>query len=157
MPLLILLLILSLPLIEIVIFVEVGSEIGAIETLLLTIATAAAGVWIARAQGFGVIRAMQAATAAGEAPVLEMIHGLFLLMAGVLLLIPGFLTDAVGALLLLPPVRTLLAGLGLQNMVVRGAQGNRTNTVEAEYWEEAAPESAQEPAPKPLEAPEKED
>lgn len=154
MALLILLFFLSLPLIEIMIFVAVGSEIGGLETVILTIVTAVVGITIARAQGFGVLAAMRKASDAGEPPVLEMVHGLFLLIAGVLLLIPGFLTDSVGALLLIPPMRSLLARFGLQNVIVRGQTGTASNssTIDAEYWEET-----DEPGPGPRHLPGKSD
>lgn len=117
MPLLILLLLIGLPLAEISLFIEVGGQIGAGSTIILTIGTAVAGLALARLQGFAVLARMQESMARGQPPVGELIHGFFLFLAGALLFLPGFLTDAVGLLLLLPPVRILLGRAGLQSFV----------------------------------------
>jgi UPF0716 protein FxsA len=105
MPWLFLILFLAIPATEIYLFVAVGGWVGAGPTVLLTFATAVIGVFLARAQGIAVLRRAQASVDRGEAPVQEALDGLALFVAGVLLVIPGFFTDAVGALLLLPIVR----------------------------------------------------
>ncbi len=125
MPLLILLIFIGLPLAEISLFIEVGGEIGAGSTILLTIATAVAGVTLARLQGFAVMARMQESMAQGQPPVAELVHGFFLFLAGVFLFIPGFLTDTLGVLLLLPPVRILLGRSSLRRFAA-GATGGTT-------------------------------
>ena len=108
-PVLALLLIFILvPLAEVGVFIEVGGLLGLWPTLALCLVTAAIGTLCIRYQGFNLITRARAQLDAGEAPVLELVSGVCLLVAGVLLLIPGFVTDAVGFLLLLPPFRRFL-------------------------------------------------
>lgn len=117
MALILIALLIGLPIIELTLFIEVGAEIGAGAVIGLTILTAVVGVWLARLQGFAVLNAMRQSMAEGRRPVKELAHGFFLLIAGISLVIPGFLTDALGALLLIPPIRMLLARFGMQRMV----------------------------------------
>lgn len=97
-----------IPLAEIYVIIEVGSRIGALATLALILLTAAVGASLVRAQGLVTYQAVQGALQQGELPAAEMIEGLCLLVAGALLLTPGFLTDAVGFFLLTPPLRRWL-------------------------------------------------
>lgn len=96
---------LALPLIEIAGFVVVGGRIGAPATIGLTVLTAGAGLFVARLQGAGLLRRARDAFAHDEPPVAEAVEGLALAAAGLLLLAPGFASDAAGALLLIPPLR----------------------------------------------------
>jgi UPF0716 protein FxsA len=96
------------PLAEIAVLIEVGGWLGLGATLALIVLTAVAGAWMLRRQGLAVLRRAQQQMQQGAAPVGEVFEGLCLVIAGALLLTPGFLTDAAGALLLLPPVRALL-------------------------------------------------
>jgi UPF0716 protein FxsA len=98
----------AVPLAEIAVLIEVGGRIGVGLTLALIILTAVLGTWMLRHQGFSVLTRAQRQLEQGVMPVAEVFEGLCLLVAGVLLLTPGFLTDAVGALLLVPQVRALL-------------------------------------------------
>jgi len=97
------------PIIEIGLFLQVGSYIGVPATLALIILTAIAGTMLVRSQGIDVIRKLQDSANRGEMPVAALIQGLFVLIAGVLLLTPGFATDTLGFALLIPPVRELMA------------------------------------------------
>ena len=101
----ILLLLIGLPLVEIYLFIEVGDQIGAGSTIALTVLTAFVGTLLVRAQGLSVLRRAEASVQRGEAPLKEALDGLSLLVAGVMLLIPGFFTDLIGGLLLIPLVR----------------------------------------------------
>jgi UPF0716 protein FxsA len=96
---------LALPFLEIAGFVIVGSEIGVLYTLALVIASGILGAILLRIQGFGVMSRIRRELDAGGDPGREVAHGAMILLAGVLLLIPGFVTDIVGLLLFLPPVR----------------------------------------------------
>lgn len=93
---------------ELVVIINVGDQIGAGLTLLAMVATAVVGLWLVRLQGFEVYRKMHETMQKGKSPVEEMMHGVLLLMAGVLLIIPGFISDALGALLLIPPLRSVV-------------------------------------------------
>lgn len=134
----------GVPLIEIALFIKIGGWIGPAPTLALVVLTAVIGVWMLRLQGVGVMLSAQRQLAAGSLPVAEVFEGLCLVIAGALLLIPGFFTDAVGALLLVPPVRRALYGQvsrRLEAHVVdlrgpaRSAPQGMGPTIEAEYEE----------------------
>jgi len=105
-PLLIfLILFVGAPLLELYVLIEVGSEIGALSTIALSIFTAVLGGALVRLQGFAVLFRSQEMMARGEAPAIELMEGAMLLVVGLALLLPGFITDAMGFLLLIPPVR----------------------------------------------------
>jgi UPF0716 protein FxsA len=104
LPLLPLLLI-AAPLIEIWIMIDIGSVIGAGWTILAIVATALLGMSLVRYQGLGVYLRLQQTADRGELPAMEMLEGLALLISGLLLLFPGFVTDTLGFLLLVPPLR----------------------------------------------------
>lgn len=101
--------ILLLPLIEIAVFIWVGGLIGVIPTILLTVVTALAGTVMLRQQGLSLLMRMQKELDAGRAPGNEVMQGAMIVLASILLLIPGFVTDAVGLLLFVPPIREALA------------------------------------------------
>jgi UPF0716 protein FxsA len=103
-----LILFVGIPLAELYFLIQVGSEIGALPTIGLTILTALLGGFLVRMQGFSVLMRVRAAADRGEVPALEMLDGALLLVAGLVLMLPGFFTDAVGFLLLVPPLRRLL-------------------------------------------------
>lgn len=107
MPLLPLVLI-ALPLLEIAGFALVGSLVGVLPTVALVVATTALGAVLLRIQGLGALTRIRAAMEAGGAPGRDVVHGVMIALAGVLLVIPGFLTDALGLVLFLPPVRELV-------------------------------------------------
>ena len=98
-------LLLIVPIIEIALFVLIGGEIGLAWTLIMILVTAIGGTILLRVQGFAVMERIRKETRAGRIPGRELAHGLMLLLAGVLLLTPGFFTDAIGFLLFLPPLR----------------------------------------------------
>jgi UPF0716 protein FxsA len=113
-----LLLFLLVPLTEIWFLIVVGGWIGALPTVLLVVVTAVAGAALARYQGFATLQRLQAALARGEAPALEMLEGVLLLIGALLLLTPGFFTDLAGFVCLVPASRRWLALRGLQRMTV---------------------------------------
>jgi UPF0716 protein FxsA len=95
----------GIPLIEIALFVQIGGRIGLGWTIFIVVATAIAGTALLKMQGLSVMNRAQDAMNAGEMPVESLIDALFLLIAGILLLTPGFLTDLIGFLFFIPPVR----------------------------------------------------
>jgi UPF0716 protein FxsA len=96
----------GVPLLEIALFIKVGGWIGLGPTLALIVLTAVIGAWMIRQQGIGVLMRAQRQLAEGVLPVMEVFEGLCLVIAGALLLTPGFFTDALGAVLLIPAVRS---------------------------------------------------
>lgn len=91
--------------IEISLFIQVSHVLGVLLTLILVIFTSALGMSLVRNQGFKNLLLMQQRMAAGENPAAEMIKTVSLIIAGLLLVLPGFFTDFLGLLLLLPPVQ----------------------------------------------------
>lgn len=121
------LLFLSIPLVEIALFIEVGGAIGLFNTLVVVVLTAILGTYLVRQQGGQVLRDLRRALDEMGDPSEPLIHGAMILFAGALLLTPGFFTDAVGLSLLVPPVRTALFAHVARRLIVMTPQG-RQNT-----------------------------
>ncbi|MGO2354574.1 MAG: FxsA family protein [Marinomonas foliarum] len=121
-----LLLFILVPIVEMTVLIQVGSEIGALATVGLVFLTAIIGVTLIRKQGLETSLKAQEKMRRGELPAAEVAEGVMLVFAGLCLLIPGFVTDAIGALLLVPPLRKLFAaGLIVKfvsSMMARGTQ-----------------------------------
>ena len=103
------LLLICWPIAELYVAIKVAEAIGVLNTVLLLILTWPLGVWAMRSQGRAVWRRLSAAVNAGQAPGREVASGALVLFGGLLLIIPGFITDVLGIFLLLPPTRALLA------------------------------------------------
>lgn len=110
MPLLVVLFIV-VPIVELAVIIEVGSRIGVWETIALLVGVSVVGAWLAKHEGFAVVRRFREQLEAGRIPSNEIIDGILVLAGGLLLLTPGFLTDGVGILLLLPPTRAAVRGV----------------------------------------------
>uniref|UniRef100_UPI00333941F6 FxsA family protein n=1 Tax=Mesorhizobium sp. M0047 TaxID=2956859 RepID=UPI00333941F6 len=131
--------VLALPLLEIAGFVVVGRQVGALATVGLVLASSVAGALLLRHQGFGVMTRIRAEMDAGRDPSRQLAHGAMIMLAAILLIIPGFITDIIGLLLFLPPVRDL-AWRALKGRVVlatsfstggfRGRQRDKTIDLE---------------------------
>ena len=96
------------PIIELAVMVQVAGIIGVLPTVALVVAMCVAGAWLMKIEGVGVLRRMQAQVAVGEMPATEVVNGVLILLGGLLMLVPGFVTGIIGLLLLLPPVRAVL-------------------------------------------------
>ena len=101
-------LILGIPLIEIYLFIKVGSQIGALNTILLILTTAIIGIWYARYEGFNTLRSGMSQLVRNEVPLYEMISGAAIAFAALLLILPGFATDIIGILLIFPVTRKII-------------------------------------------------
>ncbi len=155
MLLVVFLILVAIPAIEIALFVEVGGLIGVWPTLFLTFGTALAGTIMLRVQGLSTLRRAEAAMARDEPPVRELIDGMCLLLAGLMLLIPGFFTDAIGLLLFIPPLRRQI-GLwlwrwfqtrpGVRVRTRFGSPGARDDIIDGEF-EEVDPSKTNLPPP----------
>lgn len=104
----ILLLLISIPLIEIYLFIKIGSYIGAFNTVSLILITAIVGIIYARYEGFNTLRSGMSQLIKNELPVYEIISGATLAFAALLLILPGFATDLMGLILIFPPTRKLI-------------------------------------------------
>ena len=102
------LLIIVIPAIEIFLFIKIGSQIGAITTVLLIFTTAVVGVYYAKYEGLNTLKAGFVQLSKNEAPTYEMISGAAIAFAALLLIIPGFATDILGFLLIFPITRNFV-------------------------------------------------
>ena len=103
------------PIVEIYLFIKIGSQIGAFSTIFLVFFTAVVGVYYARYEGLNTLRAGFTQLSKQEAPAYEIISGAAIAFAALLLIIPGFLTDLIGFLLLIPISRNFLFKITIGN------------------------------------------
>ncbi|MFT8212049.1 MAG: FxsA family protein [Symbiopectobacterium sp.] len=125
--------------IEISLFIRVAEVLGVAVTLLLVVFTSCIGVSLVRNQGVKTFIQMQQKIAAGESPAAEMVKSVSLVLAGFLLLLPGFFTDFLGLLLLLPPLQKRLTVKLMPHLHIwRGSgaapSGGSGNTFDGEYY-----------------------
>jgi UPF0716 protein FxsA len=109
----------TVALIELALFIVVGSRIGVGPTLLIILLTGMLGAGLTKSQGTRALRNFRQASAQGRLPHAEIVDGLMILVAGALLLSPGFFTDLVGFFILIPPVRAALRGMGVAYLMQR--------------------------------------
>lgn len=98
-------LLLVVPILEIAVFIMVGSQIGVFPTLGMVVVTAIGGSILLRTQGLGLLSRMRNELDSGRVPGRDLVHGVMIMIAGVLLLTPGFVTDTLGFLLFVPAIR----------------------------------------------------
>ena len=124
-------LILGIPLIEIYLFIKVGSQIGALNTILLIAITAVAGIWYARYEGFNTLRSGMSQLFKNEVPLYEIISGAAIAFAALLLILPGFATDIIGILLVFPVTRKII----LSKYAKKYSSKKKNKTSEKNYIE----------------------
>ena len=100
-----------LPIVELFVLIQVASWIGALPAIALVLLVSFAGLWLVKREGLSVARKVQTKLAQGEAPATDMVNGMLILAAGVLMVFPGFVTAIAGLLLLLPPTRAVVRTL----------------------------------------------
>ncbi len=126
----VLFLIIGIPLIEIYLFIKIGSQIGAFNTVLLILTTAIVGVAYARYEGFNTLRSGIKQLVRNELPVYEIFSGATLAFAALLLILPGFATDFIGILLVIPYTRKII----LKRIVKKKAKNNNNkNYIDGEF------------------------
>jgi UPF0716 protein FxsA len=116
-----LLLLIAWPVAELFVVIKVAEAIGVLDTIVLLILGWPLGVWAIRTEGAAVLRRMTVAIAEQRTPAREVLDGVLVLLGGLLLIIPGFITDALGIVLLLPPTRIAarsILGRNLQSRFV---------------------------------------
>jgi UPF0716 protein FxsA len=104
------LLLLIIPILELFILIQIGKSVGVVPTIALVIITAILGAYFTKREGLNVLRRMKQNLSMGVMPAQEILHGVLVLIAGVLLLTPGLITDLAGFLLLIPRIRSLVLG-----------------------------------------------
>lgn len=126
MPLLLLIAFIGMPLSEIAVFIQAGALIGLWPTVLAVILTAVIGTALLRHQGLSTLKRAQDSLKKGEVPVGALFEGLCLLIASLLLLTPGFITDSIGFVLLIPVLRRFIGGVIVTRLAAH--QKNRGGT-----------------------------
>ena len=127
-------LILGIPLIEIYLFIKVGSEIGALNTILLILTTAVVGIWYARYEGFNTLRSGMSQLVKNELPLYEIVSGAAIAFAALLLILPGFATDIIRILLVFPVTRKIiLSKYSKKNTSKKKDNDRGKNYIEGEY------------------------
>ena len=129
----VLILILSIPLIEIYLFIKIGSSIGAFNTISLILLTAIIGVAYARYEGFNTLRSGMSQLIKNEVPIYEIVSGAALTFAAVLLIIPGFATDFFGLLLIIPVTRKLIFNVFSKRFKKKNNDNEKKDFIEGEY------------------------
>ncbi|MFQ5624538.1 MAG: FxsA family protein, partial [Paracoccaceae bacterium] len=109
----------TVPIVEIALFIEIGGWLGLFPTLAVVVLTAMAGTALVRQQGLATLARLQHSLSRGEDPVGHIAHGALILVAGVLLLTPGFFTDALGIAFLIPAIRQALIAWGAARLAAR--------------------------------------
>ena len=102
------LLIIAIPIVEVYLFIKIGSQIGAFNTILLIFITAFFGIIYARYEGFNTLKSGMSQIVKNELPAYEIVSGAALAFAALLLILPGFATDLLGLLIIFPPTRKLI-------------------------------------------------
>ena len=123
--------IIGIPLIEIFLFIKIGSYIGAFNTITLIVITAFIGIIYARYEGFNTMKSGISQLMRNEIPIYEMISGAVLAFAAILLILPGFATDFLGFLLIFPLTRKLFLKKFSRN--VKRKDNLNNNVIEGEF------------------------
>jgi UPF0716 protein FxsA len=124
----VILLILLVPIVEIYLFIKIGSQIGAFNTISLIFITAIIGIYYAKYEGLNTLKSAIKQTVQNEIPIYEIVSGAALAFAAILMIIPGFLTDIFGLLIIFPWTRKLFL-----KKISRKKNKNKKNFIEGEY------------------------
>jgi UPF0716 protein FxsA len=152
---------LVVPIVEIYVMLQVAGTIGVPETILLLIGISFMGAWLAKMAGIGVLARLQRTVRAGKVPSAELVDGGLVLLAGALMITPGFLSDCLAIVLLLPPSRAIVRGVVLRRIRARGgllfqmstrspAGGGRSGATgdvwDVDSWEDPDPDPPERPS-----------
>tara|TARA_B100001057_G_scaffold432609_1_gene460864 strand:- start:146 stop:571 length:426 start_codon:yes stop_codon:yes gene_type:complete len=127
----VLLSVILIPILEIYLFIKIGSQIGAFNTILLIFFTAIVGVYYARYEGMNTLKSGLSQMMKNELPSHELISGAAIAFAALLLIIPGFATDIIGFLLILPITRKLI--FGKINYKIKKKDEKKNNFIDGEF------------------------
>ena len=119
------------PIIEIYLFIKIGSQIGAITTIFMIFLTAIVGVYYARYEGLNTLKSGFLQLSKHKKPTYEMLSGAAIAFAALLLIIPGFATDTVGFILIFPPTRKLIFGMLSKKFSYKNK--NKSNYIDGEF------------------------
>ena len=130
-----LLLIISLPILEITVMIKIGQQIGTFNTILIIFFTAIVGIYYAKIEGLNTIRSGMVNLYKNKIPFYEILSGASIAIAAILLILPGFISDTIGFLFLLPFTRKIIINLWLRNKYKNNSQ-NEKDIIDAEIIEE---------------------
>lgn len=123
MLLVLVLLFIVAPIVELYVIIQVAEVIGGWETIGLLLVESFLGAWLMKRQGLGVMRRVQAQLERSQLPAKELVDGFLILLAGALMLAPGFITDIIGFILLIPPTRALVRAVIIRRFTHRLGSG----------------------------------
>ena len=129
------LLIIGIPILEIMVMIKIGQQVGAINTILLILLTASIGIYYARIEGINTIKSGFMNLYQNKVPIYELISGASIAMAAVLLIIPGFITDTIGFILLFPITRKFLINIWLKKNKRNNLKDKNDDILEGEVIE----------------------
>ena len=129
----ILILIILIPAIEIYLFIKIGSQIGAISTILLIFTTAIIGVYYAKYEGLNTLRSGFTQLSKNQTPTYEMISGAAIAFAALLLIIPGFATDILGFLIIFPITRKIIFDKFIKKFDTHKKNNGKNNFIDGEF------------------------
>tara|TARA_B100000579_G_scaffold335770_1_gene286524 strand:- start:2323 stop:2748 length:426 start_codon:yes stop_codon:yes gene_type:complete len=129
------LLIIGIPILEIMVMIKIGQQVGAINTILLILLTAFIGIYYARIEGINTIKSGFMNLYQNKVPIYELISGASIAMAAVLLIIPGFITDTIGFILLFPITRKFLINIWLKKNKRNNLKDKNDDILEGEVIE----------------------
>ncbi len=127
----VLLAVILIPIVEIYLFIKIGSQIGAINTIILIFVTAIIGIYYAKYEGLNTLKSGMTQIVKNQIPARELISGAAIAIAAVLLIIPGFATDIIGFLLIMPITRKLIFGKINKNFENKNTKKN--DYIEGEF------------------------
>ena len=134
-------------LVELTVMIQVGQWLGVVNTIGLLILISVIGAWLVKRQGLGALRRIREQRRAGQLPATPVFDGALILVAGVLLVVPGFVTDALGLLLLLPPVRAVARRYARRRFLAR------VQLVRPSTWARGRPPTREHVPPQPPPSP----
>ena len=127
----VLLAVILIPILEIYLFIKIGSQIGALNTIILIFMTAIIGIYYARYEGLNTLRSGMAQIIKNQVPARELFSGAAIAFAAVLLIMPGFATDVIGFLIILPITRKLI--LRKISTKIKKKQTDKNNFIDGEF------------------------
>jgi len=130
-----LLLIIGLPILEISVMIKIGQQIGTFNTILIIFFTAIIGIYYAKVEGLNTIKAGMVNLYKNRIPFYEILSGASIAMAAILLILPGFISDAIGFLFLIPTTRKIIINSWLRSKYRNNSQ-NKTDIIDAEVIDE---------------------
>ena len=130
-----LLMIIVLPILEVLLMIKIGLQIGAFNTIIIIFFTAIVGIYYAKVEGINTIKAGMANLYKNKIPFYEILSGASIAIAAILLILPGFISDTIGFLFLVPFTRKIIINLWLRNKYKNNSQ-NEKDIIDAEIIEE---------------------